>query len=73
MSEYHWAWERYERTYWVNEKTGAKLYIGHFVQMRGLYTWDEAEVQFWAHHPVKAMRLMAASGDPTIFADQIVN
>jgi hypothetical protein len=77
-----WAWERYERTYWVHENGTARCYFGWFtrefsyINEDGLqcHGFDRAEVRFWATKPIVAMRAICTSGeDPASFADTVVN
>jgi len=59
-----WVIERYERTGWERED-GRKQYRGHFWES----PWPKTtgiivgvEFNFWAKHPVLAMREIAESG-----------
>ena len=68
-----WGWDRYERTNWAR-KDGRKRYIGHFRADNDPNHWTTQRIEFWAKHPVVALRTICQSGqDPRDFHCQVVN
>ena len=67
-----YAWERYERTHWIND-AGQKAYFGHFVCTNDPFGYSKVIIRFWATKPVLAMRKIALSNKPLSFAGKIVN
>ena len=68
-----WAWDRYERTHWINP-LGRKLYFGHFSRSVDGGGHEICVVRFWANRPVIALRQIVASDkNPEDYADSEVN
>jgi hypothetical protein len=60
-----WGWTSYHKTH-LSNKNGVPLYEGHFRQDHDLMGWTTIRLRFCTRHPVKALRLIANSGQNPI-------
>jgi hypothetical protein len=70
-----WGWTSYKRCAWAGTKDGRRLYGAHFrADSSAPLGWRTLYIQFWAQHPIRALREIADSGrDPNEFNGQVMN
>jgi len=74
--KFEWGWTSYRWLKWARAKDGRKLYGANFRTITRVATlgWSTLYIQFWAKHPIAALRTIANSGqDPIRFSGQVVN